>query len=261
MAPKLKEYTINDFKLCLNVALRVICFLKNAMPTKIESIEKMFEMAKLAIQTVSNLKDVPEHWTETSPKQKQATYCFFKQATKGPCEKAEPEWWNSSARFKYSAWKRLGNMPKHEAKIGYINVTIEILERFDSLSQQELSMHMQRLDSQIKRDELQKQISNLKDILQYLLTIRNTKQDPAEICIEPAPENTNAGSELTNNESSTRKKLVAIIKKDIPRIANNGYFILRLSIFRWIIVIAILLAIWNRRGKLGQTIIRLLQKM
>lgn len=47
-------------------------------------------------------------------------YAYFKQATEGPCNASKPAFWDVVGKLKWEAWKKLGNMPKHEAMNNYV---------------------------------------------------------------------------------------------------------------------------------------------
>ncbi|KAH0627534.1 hypothetical protein JD844_003338 [Phrynosoma platyrhinos] len=47
-------------------------------------------------------------------------YSFYKQATQGPCNSPRPGFWDPIGRYKWDAWSALGNMPKEDAMIAYV---------------------------------------------------------------------------------------------------------------------------------------------
>ncbi|XP_043365431.1 acyl-CoA-binding domain-containing protein 5 isoform X5 [Dermochelys coriacea] len=47
-------------------------------------------------------------------------YSFYKQATQGPCNSPRPGFWDPIGRYKWDAWSALGDMPKEEAMIAYV---------------------------------------------------------------------------------------------------------------------------------------------
>uniref|UniRef100_A0A8D0HMP0 Acyl-CoA-binding domain-containing protein 5 n=1 Tax=Sphenodon punctatus TaxID=8508 RepID=A0A8D0HMP0_SPHPU len=47
-------------------------------------------------------------------------YSFYKQATEGPCNVPRPGFWDPIGRYKWDAWSALGDMPKEEAMIAYV---------------------------------------------------------------------------------------------------------------------------------------------
>lgn len=54
-------------------------------------------------------------------------YGYYKQGSEGSCTTPKPSWYDMKAKAKWEAWKKLENMPKHEAKILYIE-TIKLLD-------------------------------------------------------------------------------------------------------------------------------------
>jgi hypothetical protein len=67
------------------------------------------------------------------------------QATKGECTTSEPEWWKATARYKWKAWKNLGNMPSIDAKAAYIKLAIEILSSYQKLTDIEIQSQIRSL--------------------------------------------------------------------------------------------------------------------
>lgn len=55
-------------------------------------------------------------------------YSFYKQATHGPCNTARPGFWDPIGRYKWDAWNALGDMPKEDAMIAYVEEMKKILE-------------------------------------------------------------------------------------------------------------------------------------
>ncbi|XP_067418502.1 acyl-CoA-binding domain-containing protein 5 isoform X2 [Emydura macquarii macquarii] len=55
-------------------------------------------------------------------------YSFYKQATQGPCNSPRPGFWDPIGRYKWDAWNSLGDMPKEEAMIAYVEEMKKILE-------------------------------------------------------------------------------------------------------------------------------------
>ncbi|KAJ8278103.1 hypothetical protein GJAV_G00083850 [Gymnothorax javanicus] len=55
-------------------------------------------------------------------------YSYFNQATQGPCHIPKPAFWDSVGKVKWEAWNALGDMPKEEAMIAYVDEVKLILE-------------------------------------------------------------------------------------------------------------------------------------
>ena len=56
-------------------------------------------------------------------------YALFKQSTKGPAdEKNQPSWWDTASRYKFDAWKALGDLDPISAKKEYIKLSKVLLQ-------------------------------------------------------------------------------------------------------------------------------------
>ncbi|XP_078394050.1 acyl-CoA-binding domain-containing protein 5A isoform X2 [Cetorhinus maximus] len=55
-------------------------------------------------------------------------YSYYKQATLGPCNTSRPGFWDPIGKYKWDAWNSLGDMPKEEAMIAYVEEMKKILE-------------------------------------------------------------------------------------------------------------------------------------
>lgn len=53
-------------------------------------------------------------------------YAYYKIATEGPCSTSQPNAWQPTARAKWNAWQKLGNMPQEEAMQKYVGVLTAI---------------------------------------------------------------------------------------------------------------------------------------
>jgi len=53
-------------------------------------------------------------------------YGFYKQATVGPCNTTQPAWYNVSAKQKWEAWNRLGQLSTVEAMSNYIQLVTSV---------------------------------------------------------------------------------------------------------------------------------------
>uniref|UniRef100_A0A672K7M3 Acyl-CoA-binding domain-containing protein 5A-like n=1 Tax=Sinocyclocheilus grahami TaxID=75366 RepID=A0A672K7M3_SINGR len=47
-------------------------------------------------------------------------YSYYKQATQGPCNIPRPGFWDPIGKAKWEAWNSLGEMPKEEAMVAYV---------------------------------------------------------------------------------------------------------------------------------------------
>lgn len=69
-------------------------------------------------------------------------YSFYKQATQGPCNSPRPGFWDPIGRYKWDAWSALGNMPKEEAMIAYVEEMKKILETVPMTDKVEELLHV-----------------------------------------------------------------------------------------------------------------------
>ncbi|KAJ7322226.1 hypothetical protein JRQ81_018513 [Phrynocephalus forsythii] len=69
-------------------------------------------------------------------------YSFYKQATQGPCNSPRPGFWDPIGRYKWDAWSALGDMPKEEAMIAYVEEMKKILETVPMTDKVEELLHV-----------------------------------------------------------------------------------------------------------------------
>ncbi|XP_046570063.1 acyl-CoA-binding domain-containing protein 5-like [Haliotis rubra] len=55
-------------------------------------------------------------------------YGFYKQATEGPCTDVKPSFWDLVKKAKWEAWNKLGDMPREEAMLNYVDALKVIIE-------------------------------------------------------------------------------------------------------------------------------------
>lgn len=84
----------------------------------LSDLENTFKNATFHLQTLAS---------SLSPEQLLIFYGFYKQATCGPCNEPQPNWFQVKARQKWQAWKKVSNMNTEQAMINYIQ-TIENLD-------------------------------------------------------------------------------------------------------------------------------------
>jgi acyl-CoA-binding protein len=109
-----------------------------------------FQEAISVFQQISPLKSVPENWNIVSNQEKLMIYGYFKQATKGTCDTEQPSWWNTVARYKWDAWKSLGNMSVQEAEQKYIELAIVMIKRIDQITTEQRATYIQKCDENEK---------------------------------------------------------------------------------------------------------------
>ncbi|XP_058246604.1 acyl-CoA-binding domain-containing protein 5A isoform X2 [Hemibagrus wyckioides] len=64
-------------------------------------------------------------------------YSYYKQATQGPCNIPRPGFWDPVGKVKWDAWHSLGDMPKEEAMMAYVDDLKLILESMPMTEQVE----------------------------------------------------------------------------------------------------------------------------
>ncbi|XP_053215638.1 acyl-CoA-binding domain-containing protein 5 isoform X1 [Podarcis raffonei] len=69
-------------------------------------------------------------------------YSFYKQATQGPCSSPRPGFWDPIGRYKWDAWSALGDMPKEDAMIAYVEEMKKILETMPMTDKVEELLHV-----------------------------------------------------------------------------------------------------------------------
>ncbi|XP_066485138.1 acyl-CoA-binding domain-containing protein 5 isoform X2 [Tiliqua scincoides] len=69
-------------------------------------------------------------------------YSFYKQATHGPCDIPRPGFWDPIGRYKWDAWSALGDMPKEDAMIAYVEEMKKILETMPVTDKVEELLHV-----------------------------------------------------------------------------------------------------------------------
>ncbi|XP_067686057.1 acyl-CoA-binding domain-containing protein 5-like [Haliotis asinina] len=55
-------------------------------------------------------------------------YGFYKQATEGRCTDVKPSFWDLVKKAKWEAWNKLGDMPREEAMLNYVDALKVIIE-------------------------------------------------------------------------------------------------------------------------------------
>lgn len=61
-------------------------------------------------------------------------YAYYKQATEGPNTQPKPAFYDVVGRYKWDAWKKLGEMPREEAMINYVEELKKVIGFFRELS-------------------------------------------------------------------------------------------------------------------------------
>lgn len=68
-------------------------------------------------------------------------YALYKQATVGPCTGPRPYFYDIQGRYKYDAWRQLGDMPKDVAISRYVEQVIELGQKLMLLLEGEGKIH------------------------------------------------------------------------------------------------------------------------
>lgn len=120
-----------------------------------DEINILFDLARNSFKNLSNIRSLPENWPQIRVESKLLSYAYFKQATKGACTVDEPDWWNATDRYKWSAWKKLGNMSERDSKLGYIKLAAEICQKYQSIGDKELEEYLGSVRPDIKRTDIE----------------------------------------------------------------------------------------------------------
>lgn len=76
------------------------------------NLEERFDKAAKHLQTLVS---------ELSSSELLTFYALYKQATVGPCDIPRPNWYQTQAKHKWEAWKKLGDMNRETAMDSYIH--------------------------------------------------------------------------------------------------------------------------------------------
>jgi acyl-CoA-binding protein len=110
-----------------------------------------FQEAIEIFQKASKLTSIPSQYT-LSTDQKLLVYAYYKQATKGPNKNTQPNWWNTVQRYKWDAWKSLGDLGEKEAKSLYVEQAIELLKLFESMTLADRKAYLDSCDESERRE-------------------------------------------------------------------------------------------------------------
>lgn len=82
---------------------------------------------KAAVDIVQNLPK--EGSVNISNEQRLLFYSLYKQATVGECNTSKPSFWNVVEKYKWEAWKALGNMEKETAMQKYVEMLNMVVDK------------------------------------------------------------------------------------------------------------------------------------
>ncbi|KAI1283012.1 Acyl-CoA-binding domain-containing protein 5 [Halotydeus destructor] len=90
------------------------------------SVEEQFVAA---VNVIKNLPTDSKSATfQTSDELKLKFYAYYKQATEGPNHTSKPSFYDIVGKYKWNAWKSLGDMSKEDAMAGYVSELKTIVE-------------------------------------------------------------------------------------------------------------------------------------
>ncbi|MBN3276431.1 ACBD5 protein, partial [Polyodon spathula] len=89
-------------------------------------------------------------------------YSYYKQATQGPCNLPRPGFWDPVGKYKWDAWNGLGDMPKEEAMIAYVEEMKKIIETMPMTEKVEELLHVLGPFYEIIEDK--KKINSVSDL-------------------------------------------------------------------------------------------------
>lgn len=96
-------------------------------------MEASFNLQEVFESGVSIVRNLPKEGPiKPSDELKLRFYAYFKQATCGPNDTPKPRFYQVIERYKWDAWKQLGDLTKDEAMLGYIK---ELKQIMDSVKQ------------------------------------------------------------------------------------------------------------------------------
>lgn len=149
-------------------------------------------------------------------------YAFYKQATDGPCSGGRPAFWDIVNRYKYDAWKKLGNMSKTEAMAKYIDELHSIVETlsYSDKVANFLEASANELES-INMNDLELIAG---DILQRVRSQTNSpisSRDASPTHIESRPQSPNSDNNLGDDESD--EEFIDTIEAPEPRRTTKEY--------------------------------------
>ncbi|XP_075408662.1 acyl-CoA-binding domain-containing protein 5 isoform X2 [Tenrec ecaudatus] len=156
-------------------------------------------------------------------------YSFYKQATEGPCKLSRPGFWDPIGRYKWDAWSSLGDMPKEEAMIAYVEEMKKILETMPMTEKVEELLHVIGPFYEIVEDKKSGRTSDLTSDIGNVLTNPSTKtvNGKAESSDSGAEsEEEDAGQDVKGAEQSDNDKKIVMKSADhnnLEIVVTNGY--------------------------------------
>lgn len=106
------------------------------------NVEFEFDIDELFESAVTIVRNLPKEGAfKPSDELKLKFYAYFKQATEGPNKTSKPRFYHIVDNYKWSAWKKLGDMPMSEAKKHYVDELKQAMESIP-VSDKEETEHM-----------------------------------------------------------------------------------------------------------------------
>lgn len=84
----------------------------------------MFDKVVAFVRGLSDFEQLA-FLSQISSNEKLKLYALFKQATVGPCSGPRPSFFDMQGKYKYDAWKELGDMSRSNAMTAYVEHVIE----------------------------------------------------------------------------------------------------------------------------------------
>lgn len=88
-----------------------------------------FNLEEVFNSGVSIVRNLPKEGPiKPSDELKLKFYAYFKQATCGPNQTPKPRFYQVIEKYKWEAWKKLGELSKEDAMFGYITELKQIMD-------------------------------------------------------------------------------------------------------------------------------------
>ncbi|XP_074841007.1 acyl-CoA-binding domain-containing protein 5 [Carettochelys insculpta] len=157
-------------------------------------------------------------------------YSFYKQATQGPCNSPRPGFWDPIGRYKWDAWSALGNMPKEEAMIAYVEEMKKILESMPMTEKVEELLQVLGPFYEIVEEKKNRGSGLTSDLGNVMTSMSNSK------AVNGKSESSDSGAESEEDNEEEEKERQHCVKdnknvmqdsaavKDLESIVTNGSY-------------------------------------
>ncbi|XP_054846994.1 acyl-CoA-binding domain-containing protein 5 isoform X1 [Eublepharis macularius] len=155
-------------------------------------------------------------------------YSFYKQATQGPCNIPRPGFWDPIGRYKWDAWNALGDMPKEDAMIAYVEEMKKILETMPMTEKVEELLHVLGPFYEIVEDKKNRGSGIISGPGTAVTSVPavNGKSESSDSGAESEEEVVQEETEElkeTVEESKTMEEESAVVKELDSGVTNGGY--------------------------------------